>query len=108
MLIVYIVSFLKAFAFAGVAKQGKDAAVLALDNDAGGVDPPGVGRAVSVDSFFGEGEDATCNAVGESCYYPGEMPKSLGECCTNGKYGSWCTFCRGSDTPTCGCSGRPS
>ena len=36
MLIVYIVSFLKAFAFAGVAKQGKDAAVLALDNDAGG------------------------------------------------------------------------
>ena len=29
MLIVYIVSFLKAFAFAGVVKQGKDAAVLA-------------------------------------------------------------------------------
>ena len=49
MLIVYIVSFLKAFAFAGVAKQGKDAAVLALDNDAGGVDPPGVRGAVSVD-----------------------------------------------------------
>ena len=65
MLIVCIVSFLKAFAFAGVAKQGKDAAVLALDNDAGGVDPPGVGGAVSVDSFFGEGGHATCKELHE-------------------------------------------
>ena len=76
MLIVYIVSFLKAFAFAGVVKQGKDAAVLALDNDAGDVDPPSLRGAVLVDSFFGKGEDATCGPIGEICH-----PKWKNDCC---------------------------
>ncbi|EJK45996.1 hypothetical protein THAOC_35362 [Thalassiosira oceanica] len=81
---VYFHLFSKHFSFiAGVATQVKEAAVLALDSDAGDVIPPSLrGAANSFDPSLGDSE-------GESCIKPGEYCRAtfaLSSPCCSGYY----------------------
>ncbi|EJK76439.1 hypothetical protein THAOC_01798, partial [Thalassiosira oceanica] len=101
-LIVYISSLLKAFVFAGVAKQqGKEAAVLALDSDAGDVVPPSLrGAANWFDTSLGDGEGESCIPRGGKCRQTFALSSQCcsGHFCALDRYGgpsaSYCARCQ--------------